>query len=530
MAPCPDPAVFMPAPRPAAAEPSSVTLAAYLAAVAGAVAAGLPARSWVEATVTACKPSPFGHGFQLVDPAGRPSAPTMRAFLRTADRDTIARRLGAPLDPQHLVGLTIVLQIEPEFHPRWGMGGRVIDLSAELRQSLIRRALEEVRARLKIEKLYDRQRRLPVPRDVVRVAVVHPAGAAGFSDVAEELARWERNGIVEVRSITAPFEGPRAAADLVSALRRAAAGDGVPPDVVLMVRGGGDRAGLMALDEEAVARAVCLCPVPVITGLGHQVDRALVDEVAASSTDTPSKALTYLAGLISGPARRARADMVSAMAGAEHRLTVAGHDLAAARQSLISAAERRFTAGASTLAAAKAGVAAGAAGAAERCARLGDEAARALRDVLDRAPHRLVEVGRQAERLTDEAMAGARRRLERADDGRALIGTVLNRASARLDAAALDALRQNGALPVAAARRLTDTGADLAVLARTVEGLGLDATLNRGFALTTRRDGTLLPTRAAALAARDVTLTFADGAVSARVGATLTNAQSGEAA
>ncbi len=408
---------------------------------------------------------------------------------------------------------------------------RIVEVSAELRQSLMLRALKEVRARLQAERLYDRQRRLPGPPDVVRVAVIHPAGAAGHADIAAELARWQRAGILTVTSVTAAFEGPRAPMELVSALRRAASGAGVAPDVVLMVRGGGDRAGLMALDDEAVARAVCLCPVPVITGLGHQVDRALVDEVAAVTCDTPSKALAHLARMIAGPARRARADMVAAMAEAEHRLTAAGHDLAAARQSLVFAAERRLTAGASTLATAKAGVVAGTAGAAERCARLGDEAARALRDVLDRAPHRLVEVGRQAERLTDDAMAGARRRLERADDGRALIGTVLSRAGARLDAAALDALRQNEALPVAAARRLTDTGADLAVLARAIEGLGLDATLSRGFALATRRDGTLVPTRAAALAARDVTLTFADGAVSARVGAALTtNAQSGEAA
>ncbi len=57
----------------------------------------------------------------------------------------------------------------------------------------------------------------------------------------------------------------------------------------MMVRGGGDRAGLMALDDEAVARAVCLCPVPVIVGIGHAVDRSLVDEVAAVTCDTPSK-------------------------------------------------------------------------------------------------------------------------------------------------------------------------------------------------------------------------------------------------
>ena len=218
-----------PNPAPASAwpsltEPASLTLGAYLSSVAAAVAAGLPARSWVEATVAAAKPGPYGHSMQLIDPGGGSSAPTMRAFLRGTDRDAIARRLGAPLDPAHLVGMTIVAQIEPEFHPRWGMGGRVVGLSGALRDSLLRQALAEVRARLKAERLYDRQRRLPTPADVVRVAVIHPAGAAGYADIAGELARWQQAGIVAVTSITVPFEGPRAAAELVAALRRAASG------------------------------------------------------------------------------------------------------------------------------------------------------------------------------------------------------------------------------------------------------------------------------------------------------------------
>ncbi len=257
----------------AEASKSAVTLGAYLAAVASSVAAGMPSRSWVEATVAAAKPGPHGHALQLVDPAGGSSAATMRAFVRTADRDAIARRLGAPLDPAFLVGMTVVVQIEPEFHLRWGMGGRIVGLSEALRESLLRRALEEIRARLKAEKLYDRQRYLPALPDVLRVAVVHPAGAAGHSDIAGELARWQKAGIVKVTSVTSPFEGPRATSDLVAALRRAASGDLVPPDIVMMVRGGGDRAGLLALDDEAVARAVCLCAVPVIVGLGHAVDR-----------------------------------------------------------------------------------------------------------------------------------------------------------------------------------------------------------------------------------------------------------------
>ena len=520
-----------PAARPSADVAStSVTLGAYLAAVATAVAAGMPQRSWVEATVAASKPSPYGYSLQLVDPAGGSSAPTMRAFVRTADRDAIARRLGAPLDPVHLVGLTTVLQIEPEYHVRWGMGGRVVGLSKDLRQSLMLLALEDVRARLKAERLYDRQRRLPTPDDVVRIAVVHPAGAAGHADIATELARWERAGIIGVTSTIAAFEGPRAATEIATALRRAASGDGVPPDVVLMVRGGGDKAGLLALDEEAVARAVCLCPVQVIAGLGHQVDSSLVDEVAAVTCHTPSKALAHVAGLIARPARRARVDMATAMTEAERRLTAADHGLEAARQAVATAAERRVHAADAALAAAEVKVATVTAGAGERCARLGAEADRLYEAVRTRAPAHLDETERSAQRAVSDGMAAGRRRLNTADDGRAAFGAVLTRATARLDAAAAEVAHRQEAVSLDTARRLTDAGVDLSGLGRLVESLGFDSTLGRGFALATRLDGTLVPTRAAALAADNIVLTFADGAVTARVGAALTITITGKAA
>lgn len=512
-----------------ASVPTSVTLGAYLLSVATAVAAGMPQRSWIEATVAAAKPSPYGHSVQLVDPAGGLSAPTMRAFLRSADRDAIARRLGAPLDPAHLVGMTVVVQIEPEYHPRWGLGGRIVGLSEALRESLLRRAVEEIRVRLKAERLYDRQRRLPITPDVVRVAVIHPAGAAGHADVAGELARWQHAGILSVASFTAAFEGPRAAADLTAALRRAASGDGVPPDVVMIVRGGGDRVGLFALDNETVVRAVCTCPVPVITGLGHQVDSTLVDEVAAVTCDTPSKALAHVANLIAGPARRARADMAAVMVEADRRVATAGHGLDAARSGLLTAAERRLAANAAALATVGTDVEAATAGATERCVRLGNETARLLQIVLEHAPRRLGEAGHRAERLAGDAMAGARRRLEKADDGRGLISLVLSRASARLDVASSDVVHRRDALPLDAARHLTDAGVDLARLAGTVEDLGLSATLRRGFALATTIDGNLVPTRAAALAAGDLTLTFVDGAMTARVVAAFTTPHFGDA-
>ena len=516
---------------PTGAPQPSVTLCVYLAAVATAVAAGMPKRSWVEATVAAAKSGPYGHALQLVDPAGGSSAPTMRAFLRTTDRDAIARRLGAPFDPAHLVGMTAVVELEPEFHGRWGMGGRIVGLSQALRESLMRRALDEVRARLKREGLFDRQRRLPFLPDVVRVTVVHPAGAAGHADVAGELARWQRFGIVTVNSVTAAFEGPRAAIELVAALRRAASGDGVQPDVLLLVRGGGDFAGLMSLDTESVARAVCLCPVPVIVGIGHATDRSLVDEVAAYTADTPSKALARLAAMIAEPARRAMSAMAAIDGEADRRGMAAAHALDTLWGRIAADAERHLAAATALLSNTWTAAQAGMTSAGERCAHRDAEAARLIDAVIERAPRHLDALGRALDRLGADTIAGLRHRLGQADDGRASLDAALTRAGARVDTAKADIDRKIAAIPLDAARRLTDAGVDLARLSTLVESLGLDATLRRGFALATRSDGTLVPTRAAALAARDLTLTFVDGAVTARVGATLTTTiLNGEAA
>ena len=108
---------------------------------------------------------------------------------------------------------------------------------------------------------------------------------------------------------------------------------------------------------------------------------------------------------------------------------------------------------------------------------------------------------------------------------------MLTRAASRLDAAASDIDQTIASVPRDAARRLTDAGVALTQVSSLVESLGLAATLKRGFALATTPDGTLVPTRAAALAAGDLVLSFADGAVTASVGAALTTTHSeGEAA
>ena len=271
--------------------------------------------------------------------------------------------------------------------------------------------------------------------------------------------------------------------------------------------------------------------MPVITGIGHHVDRSLVDEVAAYTADTPSKALARLAAMIAEPARRAMSAMAAIDGEADRRGMAAAHALDTLWGRIAADAERHLAAATALLSNTWTAAQAGMTTAGERCAHRDAEAARLIEAVIESAPRHLDALGRALDRLGADTIAGLRHRLGQADDGRASLDAALTRAGARVDAATADIERKIAAIPLDAVRRLTDAGVNLARLSTLVESLGLDATLRRGFAVATRSDGTLVPTRAAALATRNLTLTFVDGAVTARVGATLTTTiLNGEAA
>ena len=59
-------------------------------------------------------------------------------------------------------------------------------------------------------------------------------------------------------------------------------------DVIAVMRGGGARNDLAAFDTEGIARAIATCPLPVITGLGHEIDTTIADEVAHTALKTPT--------------------------------------------------------------------------------------------------------------------------------------------------------------------------------------------------------------------------------------------------
>lgn len=192
------------------------------------------------------------------------------------------------------------------------------------------RAKDELRAKLEREGLFDPRLKRPMPRYPRRVGVITSPTGAALQDVLRLHAL--RYPCAEIVVIPSLMQGVGAADEVVRALARARRVAGL--SCVMLVRGGGNRDDLNTFDEEAVVRAVRLCPVPVITGLGHEIDSTLADLAADSSAPTPSGAAERLF-----PDRRA---IEAALADAERSMRASAESRVAAFASMLDAASKNM--------------------------------------------------------------------------------------------------------------------------------------------------------------------------------------------
>lgn len=255
-----------------------------LGLVAGAVEGAAP--MWVSGEVAQLTRSRAGHLYwTLVEDGARLSCSALgldaRRVLGTLGAARVKLTDGLALRVQGQLRIyvprgSVELRVSA-VDPRTALGDH----------ELARRAL---RTTLAAEGLKTKQAGLTPKLAPLRVGVVAPDGA-GLADLVGllEASQWA----FSVRTARVSAEGCTASGRIAAAIPAAAAG----ADVVVIARGGGAAIGL-PYDAEAVARAVCVCAVPVVAALGHSDDRTITDEVAWRSVATPSAAAALLCDLV----------------------------------------------------------------------------------------------------------------------------------------------------------------------------------------------------------------------------------------
>jgi exodeoxyribonuclease VII large subunit len=171
----------------------------------------------------------------------------------------------------------------------------------------------KLKAQLEAEGLFNADRKRPIPERPRAIGIVTSLVAAALHDVATALQR--RVPHIPVVLSPALVQGADAPASLLQALQALSAKPEI--DVILLVRGGGSLEDLWAFNDEQLARAIVACPVPIISGVGHETDFTIADFCADLRAPTPTAAAELCA--------IAQADLVQQVIGLQELMQNLAH-------------------------------------------------------------------------------------------------------------------------------------------------------------------------------------------------------------
>jgi len=234
---------------------------------------GLPAL-WVEGELSNVARPSSGHWYFTLKDA---DAQVRCAMFRSAN----ARVRVVPRD-----GLQVLLRARVSLYEPRGDYQLIAEHLEEAGEGVLRRRFEELKARLAAEGLFDAAAKRPLPRLPRRIGVITSPTGAAIRDILHVLRR--RFPAVPVILYPVPVQGAAAAGAIAAALRLA--GERAEADVLIVARGGGSLEDLWAFNEEVVARAIRASRIPVVTGVGHEVDFTIADFAADVRAPTPSGA------------------------------------------------------------------------------------------------------------------------------------------------------------------------------------------------------------------------------------------------
>ena len=427
---------------------------------------------WIQGEVRNLNRAASGHVyFTLVDPtddAGRSADAQLRVVLFEQTKHQVnaqIKRTGTGMRIED--GVAIRIRGVPGFFaPRGELNLRMTGIDPAYTLGQLAASRDRLLQLLADEGLLRRNAGVSVDPAPMRIGLVTAAGSAAQADFMHELEGSGFAFSVTLASCTVQGAGaPATIAGAIAACQRSSI------DVIAVVRGGGARTDLVAFDDEQVARAIAESGIPVFTGIGHEIDRAVADEVAHTALKTPTACAAHIVALAADADRRA-ADLWRAIS-----------DAAAAR---LADHDAQLTAAAS-------------------------RASERVGTVLTHADRITVAAAQRVQDLASARLIGSRHRLA----GHA--ATARLQARHRLSVAAADTERATNRLDIAAKRRLDDADRHLDQVATTVRLLDPARVLARGWSITTTADGGVVRSTADAPAGARLTTRVADGVISSTV-------------
>ena len=194
-------------------------------------------------------------------------------------------------------GSGVRVQVKVDFHERYGLKLIIEDVDTSYTLGNLELRRREILESLQKRGLVERNKSLDIPLVPQRIAVLSSEGAAGYQDFMTHLAHNAYGYHFDTYLYTVALQGQNIERDVVDALGEVSrASDHY--DCAVIIRGGGSRMDLSGFDNEKIGEAIANCPIPVITGIGHEIDQSVADVVSHTSLKTPTAVADFLIELL----------------------------------------------------------------------------------------------------------------------------------------------------------------------------------------------------------------------------------------
>jgi len=259
------------------------------------VALNFPTGLWISCEIAQVNESRGHHYFNLIEKDETDGAiiAQSEAVMWQRSYRSLRRKIGKTMDSLLQNGITVMLKVTVDFHERYGLKLTIQDIDPVYTMGKLEQQRQETIASLHSRGLLTRNRELSLPKVIQRIAVISSVTAAGYKDYQEHLMVNAYGYKFHSTLLPAAVQGQNAVAEITNQLEKVA----LRPDLydcVVLTRGGGARLDLMAFDQLALCEKIAQCPIPVLAGIGHEVDETVTDLVAHKSLKTPTAVAAFI--------------------------------------------------------------------------------------------------------------------------------------------------------------------------------------------------------------------------------------------
>ena len=194
---------------------------------------------------------------------------------------------------QFHAGLKVRLLVNPQFHEVYGYTLNILDIDPTYTIGDLLQRRQQILAQLQADGIINDNRNLPLPTLLKNIAVISSPEAAGYQDFCHQLQHNNRQLHFHIQLFPAIMQGTNTPDSIMAALA-AIADDPSRWDCTVIIRGGGATTDLADFDNYNLAAALAQMPIPVITGIGHERDQTVLDNIAHTSVKTPTAAAEFI--------------------------------------------------------------------------------------------------------------------------------------------------------------------------------------------------------------------------------------------